>query len=138
MTEATAVPKFKAKGLKMKAKVLGCCIRFYESGPKFHTNTSHVNLGFDKVFINARGDLEVHHDGASVVSINPSPDETLALRGITVGGSGGAGTTHLVFTVPTSNPLKRRRLDLNDQWDYNLVQGETSNLWLTITQAVSE
>ena len=122
----------------MKAKTIGCCIRFYASGPKFHTNTSHVNLGFDEVFINDRGDLEVHHEGSPVVSINPNPDETLALRGITVGASGGAGTTHLCFTVPTSNPLRRRRLNLNNADDYDAVQGDTSNLWLTITKAIPD
>lgn len=108
----------------------GGVIRLDKSGPYIHENTTHANVGIRYVTIDGR-DLEIRHGlpgtGAKIVSINVTPDETIAgLKGIICGPSGGGGRTRIRFYSTKLN----RTLNLSNSSDYDLVSGSLANIWV--------
>lgn len=114
--------------------ISGGCIRLTANGPKWHENSGHNTIGFDTSVdpvVEPDGDLTVHLlDSRPVVSLTVVPDETLAVKGVFVGGSGGVG--HV--TIRMRKTGISGQLNLANPSHYNQVRGDYSNLWLTVIQ----
>lgn len=115
---------------KNKIAIRGCVIRFDERDeagltvPRIHANPSHYCVGVTSLAVNPdNGDLEVRSNTKGpIVSLAVSPDETLAARGISCGGSGGGGITRIRCFDRDGNRLRA---------DGEELYGTYSNLWLT-------
>lgn len=116
--------------------VLEGCIRLDPSGPYAHVNAGHHLVGLTGLWIDSAGQLVLDHASAGpCASILVSPDETLAgERGVTAGGSGGGVQTRIRFHHPS---IPGRRLYLNRPAEWDLVAGETSNVWVKVTHRVA-
>jgi hypothetical protein len=116
--------------------VKGGCIRLYPDGPKWHVDTDHHTLGIDPTIdpvIDASGLLTFWtEEKAPVVSIVPSPDESLTARGIDVGGSNGSHLVRLQFYKDGTNGSNGTPLDLNNEIHYDRVSGPYVNVWVLI------
>lgn len=114
-------------------QTLGGCIRLYGSGPEWHVDNDHWIAGIDPTVnpvIDSSGFLTFKTiEKNAIVSISPSPDETLTARGISVGGSNGSQLVRLRFYKEGVGPLNLKNAK---HWSY--VQGEFSNLWILIVQ----
>ena len=114
-------------------QTLGGCIRLYATGPEWHVDADHWIEGIDPTVdpvIDSSGFLTFHTiEKNAVVSISPSPDETLTARGISVGGSNGSYLVRLRFYKEGVGPLN---LNNPAHWDY--IEGEFSNLWIIVVQ----
>lgn len=110
----------------------GGCIRFGHDGVYLHQNSSHDSVGIRDLYIDTEGRLVVKHSAPGpVVTMSANADETLSARSITLGCSGGGGTT----TITVSKLGKK--LNLRDPDDYKLVAGTYSNAWLFWLHCVS-
>lgn len=115
---------------KNKIAVRGCVVRFDErdpggvTQPRIHANPSHYCVGVTGVAVNPdNGDLEVRSNTRGpIVSLSVSPDETLAARGISCGGSGGGGITRIRCFDRDGAKVRA---------DGPEIYGTYSNLWLT-------
>ena len=109
----------------------GGCIRLTDDGPQWHINTRHTTVGFDTSVepeITAAGDIYVSLvDTLDIVSLMVNVDETLAEKGVWVGGSGGVSGVTIKMR---KNGATNIPLDLNNSSDYASVKGAYSNLWL--------
>jgi hypothetical protein len=116
--------------------IKGGCIRLYASGPKWHVDVDHHTVGIDPTIdpvIDSAGLLTFWtEDKAPVISIDPSPDETLTARGISVGGSNGSHLVRLQFYKDGINGGNGTPLDLNNPVHYDRVSGEYANVWVVI------
>lgn len=104
--------------------VSGGAIRLLHTGPVVLDGPSHHAAGITSVEINSSGDLEIRHDpGGVIISITAAIDETLALRGILAGASGGAGRTVVrLYSTKTGGHVRA---------DGPEATGWASNLWMT-------
>lgn len=113
-----------------KIAIRGCVVRFDErtpdqkTVPRIHANPSHYCVGVTSLTVNPdNGDLEVRSNTQGpIVSLAVSPDETLAARGISCGGSGGGGITRIRCFDRDGVRLRA---------DGPELFGTYSNLWLT-------
>ena len=113
-----------------KIAIRGCVVRFDErdadevTQPRIHANQAHYCVGVTDITVNPEnGDLEVRSDTQGpIVSLAVSPDETLAARGISCGGSGGGGITRIRCFDRDGAPVRA---------DGPEIYGTYSNLWLT-------
>lgn len=116
--------------------IKGGCIRLYATGPEWHVDSDHHTLGIDPTIdpvIDSSGLLTFWtEDAAPVVSISPTPDETLTARGIDVGGSNGSHLVRLQFYKDGINGGNGTPLDLNNPVHYSRVSGQFSNVWVVI------
>lgn len=108
---------------------LGGCIRLDPGGMYIHENDSHAAVGIKSIGID-RHFLQVNFtDSAPVVAIIVSVDETIGgYKGITAGGSGGAGNVKIAFFDAKLN----RRLDMSNPADYDRIASSLSNIWLLV------
>lgn len=115
-----------------QAAISGGCIRLTANGPRWHENTRHNTVGVDtrvQPTINASGQIEFKlAQTLDVVSLTVVGDETLASKGVWVGGSSGTGNVKITLrknggSVP---------FNLNRSKDYRQVQGDFSNIWFTV------
>jgi hypothetical protein len=117
-----------------EAFISGGCIRLTADGPKWHENEGHNTVGFNTSVdpvIEPDGDLTVQLlESRPVVSLQVVPDETLAVKGVFIGGSGGVG--HV--TIRMRKTGISGQLDLSNPSHYNQVRGDYSNIWLTVIQ----
>jgi hypothetical protein len=115
--------------------ISGGCIRLTADGPKWHENSGHNTIGFDTSVdpvVEADGDLTVRLlNSRPVISLTVVPDETLAVKGVFIGGSGGVG--HV--TIRMRKTGIDGQLNLANPSHYNQVRGDYSNIWLTVIQA---
>jgi hypothetical protein len=114
-------------------------IRFPATGPEWYSNSSHITRGFDTSIppeILSNGRLHVKLiTSMPVAYATASPDETLAERGIMLGISSGVGDCNIGMSAPSlmdASGLLRRRIQLDDPDEYELVAGEFCNGWLFI------
>lgn len=100
-------------------------IRLGEDGPYIYHNSAHAAVNVDDVEINRGGDLELRTIQAvgPVVTTGCDADETLVLRGVAAGVSGGVGLSLIRLADETG------RLNLNRADHYRRVAGRYSNLW---------
>jgi len=104
----------------------GGVIRIGTNGVYLHVNSTHHSVGIKSVKINKAGNLEIATELVSpIISINVSPDETLAQKGIIAGASVGSQTTIIKFSK------NGRSLNLNRTSDYKLIASDVSNLWVS-------
>lgn len=112
----------------------GGCIRFDPSGvPYLHVNSAHIAMGIlkDSVCINDSGDLEFQLDvSLPVVRVWTVADETLTMRGITGGLSGGAKLCTVRFRQDGMG--LNSKLWLTNEEHYDKIEGEYANLWFGI------
>ena len=105
-------------------KISGCVIRLYTSGPEVHSNAAHSCLGVTSVGVNSAGDLRiVHLPGGPIIACIAAIDETLAVRGIITGCSGGSGVTVVRFYDVDSH----KRVGVQS----TAVASSASNVWMT-------
>lgn len=132
-------PYIDAPGGDTILRRISCCIRLYpwdnpdteHQGPQIHANSAHIATGIASVEIGDDGYLWVHHaESLQVSAIQCSTDETLAMRDISVGGSGGTNYTRVAFCHGG------RLLPLNDPDVYAVVAGTASNLWYSVDHVV--
>lgn len=114
-------------------QTLGGCIRFYDTGPEWHVDADHWISGIDPnvdPVIDSSGYLTFRTiEKNAIIAIQPSPDETLVARGISMGGSNGSQLVRLRFYKAGVGPLN---LNIEEHYDY--IEGNFSNGWVTITQ----
>ncbi|MEH6937299.1 hypothetical protein V7056_05465 [Bacillus sp. JJ664] len=104
----------------------GGVIRLGTKGVYLHVNSSHHSVGIKSVKINSSGNLEIATESVTpVISINVSPDETLASKGVIAGASVGNQTTIIKFSK-NGKPLNLKRSS-----DYSLIASDVSNLWVS-------
>lgn len=112
---------------------LGGCIRLYATGPEWHVDNDHWIEGIDPSVdpvIDSSGFLTFHTiEKNAIVAIQPSPDETLVARGISVGGSNGSYLVRLRFYKAGVGPL-----DLTKKEHLAYITGKVTNIWVTLTQ----
>jgi len=123
--------------------ISGGCIRFTENGPRWHINDNHETIGLidtsTEPFINDDGFLEFNltETGVNqVVSMTMSPDETMAARGLMAGASGGVSSVRVRLSKPSMTAGEWSPLNLNLPVHYSRVEGENSNLWITLVHRV--
>lgn len=110
----------------------GCVIRFDDASwnrtrvyPRIHANSTHINTGCTGVTVTAAGDLRIGQTQSQpIVSLSVDPDETLARKGIVLGGSGGSGHTTVVMYDRAGRHLRADSMSL---------YGSTTNLWVMWT-----
>ncbi|PGS48700.1 hypothetical protein [Bacillus sp. AFS041924] len=104
----------------------GGVIRLSPKGVYLHVNSTHHSVGIKSVKINNSGNLEIATESvAPIISINVSPDETLAQRGVIAGASVGNQTTIIKFSK------NGKALNLKRSSDYNLIASDVSNIWVS-------
>lgn len=122
----------------MATETIGGCIRFTETGPKWHINSSHVTVGFDTSqdpTIDSTGRLHVvMTDTRPVVTTTAAADETLTARGIRAGGSGGVSALTIQFWKSGINGADGTPLNLNNATHYDRISDEFANVWLTVVK----
>jgi hypothetical protein len=111
----------------------GGCIRLYATGPQWHVNSAHATVAFDTSVapeVTASGDLWVPlTENLPVVAAIASADETLTMRGITAGISGGVSGCTVRLRKEGVGRLNLARPD-----HYALVADNNANLWLMIVR----
>lgn len=111
----------------------GCVVRFGLDGVYLHVNSAHNSVGVESVTVNSNGELEVLTDqqpGSPIVDVQATVDETLAQKGIYAAGpSGGSPITRFSMYIYLSNGV-RKKLDLSDPDDYDMIKSEYANVWL--------
>lgn len=112
-----------------KIAIRGCVIRFDERDaagntvPRIHANSSHYCVGVTGLEVQDDGDLVVYSNTVGpIVSLAVSPDETLAAKGLTCGGSGGGYSTTIRCYDRNGNKVAA---------DSPTMYGAYSNMWLT-------
>ncbi|MET3196055.1 hypothetical protein [Bacillus sp. OAE603] len=103
----------------------GGVIRLGAKGVYLHVNSTHHSVGIRSVKINSSGNLEIGTENVSpIISVNVSPDETLAQKSVIAGASVGNTTTVIKFSK------NGKPLNLNKASDYKLIASDVSNLWV--------
>jgi hypothetical protein len=135
-TPVTSLASSSSVAIDGNPVIKGGCIRLYDTGPEWHVDSDHHTLGIDTSIdpvIDESGLLTFWtEDFAPVVSIMPTPDETLTARGIDVGGSNGSHLVRLQFYKDGINGGNGTPLDLNNPIHYSRVSGQYSNVWIVI------
>lgn len=102
--------------------VVGCIVRFYDTGPEIHENSAHACTWATSVEVDTHGDLLVRSPRfGRVISITVGSDECLAKRNIFGGASNGLGQTTIRFYRDTEH------VPVNG----SLIAGNSCNVWLT-------
>lgn len=110
---------------EVEITTIGCCVRFGTDGVYLHENETHAAVGINSIKIDSKGRLEVSHRSiGKIVTMGAFADETLVARHISLGCSGGGGTTIIVAAKDG------RQLNLNRAEDYALISGDYANAWL--------
>lgn len=113
-----------------KIAIRGCVIRFDQktpegfTQPRIHANSAHICVGVTKVYADrANGDLVVEDNTPGpIVSLAVSPDESLAAKGISCGGSGGTSVTRIRCYGRDGHRVSAHSSE---------IYGPYNNLWLT-------
>lgn len=106
----------------------GGVIRLGSKGAYLHVNSTHHSVGINSVKINSSGNLEIATENVSpIISVNVSPDETLAQKSVIAGASVGNTKTIIKFSK------NGKPLNLNKAADYKLIASDVSNLWVQWT-----
>lgn len=111
--------------------ISGCVIRFDKLShsrqtviPRIHADSAHMCVGVTRIAVDSRrtGDLIVHHERRTIVSLSVSPDETLVAKGISCGASKAAETSRIRCYDRFGNhvPAYSKKM-----------YGRYSNYWLT-------
>lgn len=113
----------------------GGVIRFYDAGPALHLNGTHQSVGIipSSVKVSQYGDLQFNLDvPLPVVTVNVTEDETLTVRRIKGGLSGGGGLCVVRF-FDDKLGAAGTRLNLRRADHYRRIAGATSNVWVGVT-----
>ncbi|MGH3466821.1 MAG: hypothetical protein ACRDQF_03695, partial [Thermocrispum sp.] len=79
-------------GRQLFDKTLGFVIRFTSAGPRIHASSAHICSLGDEIRMLSNGRLQLlGTTGRTVVALSCQPDESLVVRGIDCGPSGGTG-----------------------------------------------
>lgn len=122
------------------------CLRFYPKhrdpgddrpkGPTIHENSTHSLAGGDvEVSITEEGllALEIHDlpPGVAIGFLGFTPDESLSVRGVEFGPSGGNRMTRITVSISAPDePNGRKVLNLKAPAHYEKIAGEYSNVWI--------
>lgn len=123
----------------MTTLVSAGCIRLYSTGPQWHIDDQHSTFGLidtsTQPTIDSSGFLQIDLldvGPRTVGSMTAASDETLTGLGVFAGCSNGGPLVRMKFYK-----IGVGILDLNNSSHWAMVDGQFSNLWLTLVHEIA-